>query len=47
MLLRINLILLLAFALGMFATSLVVTTTLQENATREVLGQAGLMLDSA
>lgn len=47
MLLRINLILLVAFALGMFAISLVVTSTLQENATREVLGQAGLMLDSA
>ncbi|HET6552433.1 MAG TPA: DUF3365 domain-containing protein [Dyella sp.] len=47
MLLRINLILLVAFALGMLAISLVVTSTLQENATREVLGQAGLMLDSA
>ncbi len=47
MLLRINLILLVAFALGMFAISMVVTSTLQENATREVLAQAGLMLDSA
>ncbi|WP_233840477.1 DUF3365 domain-containing protein [Dyella sp. 2HG41-7] len=47
MLLRINLILLVAFALGMVAISLVVTSTLQENATREVLAQAGLMLDSA
>lgn len=47
MLLRINLILLVAFALGMIAISLVVTSTLQENATREVLAQAGLMLDSA
>lgn len=47
MLLRINLILLVAFALGMFAISLVVTSTLQDNATREVLAQAGLMLDSA
>ncbi len=47
MLLRINLILLVAFALGMLAISLVVTSTLQENATREVLAQAGLMLDSA
>ena len=46
-LLRINLILLVAFALGMLAISLVVTSTLQENATREVLAQAGLMLDSA
>jgi len=46
-LLRINLILLVAFALGMFAISLVVTSTLQDNATREVLAQAGLMLDSA
>jgi HAMP domain-containing protein len=46
-LLRINLILLIAFALGMAAISLVVTSTLQENATREVLAQAGLMLDSA
>nr|WP_255682852.1 DUF3365 domain-containing protein [Dyella sp. 2HG41-7] len=45
--LRINLILLVAFALGMVAISLVVTSTLQENATREVLAQAGLMLDSA
>lgn len=47
MLLRINLILLVAFALGMVAIGLVVTSTLQENATREVLTQAGLMLDSA
>ena len=47
MLLRINLILLVAFALGMVAISLVVTSALQENATREVLAQAGLMLDSA
>lgn len=47
MLLRINLILLAAFALSMFAISLVVTSMLQENATREVLAQAGLMLDSA
>ena len=47
MLLRINLILLAAFALGMAAVSLLVTSTLQENATREVLAQAGLMLDSA
>ena len=47
MLLRINLILLVAFALGMAAVSLVVTSTLQENATREVLAQAGLMIDSA
>jgi len=46
-LLRINLILLVAFALGMFAVSLVVTATLQKNATREVLAQAGLMMDSA
>jgi len=46
-LLRINLILLVAFALGMAAISLVVTSTLQENATREVLAQAGLMMDSA
>ena len=47
MLLRINLILLAAFAFSMFAISLVVTSMLQENATREVLAQAGLMLDSA
>lgn len=47
MLLRINLILLVAFALGMIAISLIVTSTLQENATREVLAQAGLMMDSA
>ncbi|MHA6206276.1 c-type heme family protein [Dyella soli] len=47
MLLRINLILLVAFALGMVAISVVVNSTLQENATREVLAQAGLMLDSA
>lgn len=47
MLLRINLILLIAFALGVAAISLVVTSTLQENATREVLAQAGLMMDSA
>ena len=47
MLLRINLILLVAFALGMIAISLVVTSTLQDNATREVLAQAGLMIDSA
>ena len=47
MLLRINLILLVAFAFSMFAISLVVTSMLQENATREVLAQAGLMLDSA
>jgi HAMP domain-containing protein len=46
-LLRINLILLVAFALGMVAISLLVTSTLQENATREVLAQAGLMMDSA
>jgi HAMP domain-containing protein len=46
-LLRINLILLTAFALSMFAISLLVTSMLQENATREVLAQAGLMLDSA
>ena len=45
--LRINLILLIAFALSMAVISLVVTSTLQENATREVLAQAGLMLDSA
>ncbi|RDI99236.1 DUF3365 domain-containing protein [Dyella solisilvae] len=31
----------------MAAISLVVTSTLQENATREVLAQAGLMIDSA
>ncbi|XRD81893.1 DUF3365 domain-containing protein [Dyella halodurans] len=31
----------------MVAISLIVTSTLQENATREVLAQAGLMLDSA
>ncbi|HEY2623588.1 MAG TPA: DUF3365 domain-containing protein [Dyella sp.] len=47
MLLRINLILLVAFALGMVAISMLVTSTLQENATREVLAQAGLMIDSA
>lgn len=47
MLLRINLILLGAFAFSMFAISLIVTSLLQENATREVLAQAGLMLDSA
>ena len=47
MLLRINLILLVAFALGMLALSALVTSTLQQNATREVLAQAGLMLDSA
>lgn len=47
MLLRINVILLVAFALGMVAIALVVTSALQENATREVLAQAGLMLDSA
>jgi HAMP domain-containing protein len=46
-LLRINLILLVAFALGMLAISLVVTSLLRENATREVLAQAGLMVDSA
>jgi len=46
-LLRINLILLAAFVLGMPAISLAVTSALQENATREVLAQAGLMLDSA
>jgi HAMP domain-containing protein len=46
-LLRINLILLAAFALSMFAISVVATSMLQENATREVLAQAGLMLDSA
>lgn len=46
-LLRINLILLIVFALGMLAISLVVTSTLQQNATREVLAQAGLMMDSA
>ncbi|HWU77284.1 MAG TPA: DUF3365 domain-containing protein [Rhodanobacter sp.] len=47
MLLRINLILLAAFAFSLFAISLVVTSMLQENAIREVLAQAGLMLDSA
>lgn len=47
MLLRINLILLVAFALGLAAVSLIVTSTLQENAMREVLAQAGLMIDSA
>lgn len=47
MLLRINVILLVAFALGMVAIALAVTSALQENATREVLAQAGLMLDSA
>ena len=34
-------------ALCILAISMVVTSTLQENATREVLAQAGLMLDSA
>lgn len=47
MLLRINLILLGAFALSLLAISLVVTSLLQANATREVLAQAGLMVDSA
>lgn len=47
MLLRINLILLVAFALSMLVVSLVVNSLLRENATREVLAQAGLMLDSA
>lgn len=47
MLLRINLILLAAFAFSLFAISLVVTSMLEENATREVLAQASLMLDSA
>lgn len=47
MLLRINLILLAAFALSLFAISLVVTSMLEDNATREVLAQASLMLDSA
>ena len=47
MLLRINLILLAAFAFSMLAISLVVTSMLEQNATREVLAQAGLMLDSA
>jgi protein-histidine pros-kinase len=47
MLLRINLILLAAFAFGLVAISLVVTSMLEENATREVLAQASLMLDSA
>lgn len=47
MLLRINLILLVAFALGLAAITMVVTSLLRENATREVLAQAGLMVDSA
>lgn len=47
MLLRINLILLAAFALSMISVALVVTSLLQENALREVLAQAGLMMDSA
>jgi HAMP domain-containing protein len=47
MLLRINLILLAAFAISMLAISVIVTSMLQENATREVLARAGLMLDSA
>lgn len=47
MLLRINLILLVAFALGLAAITVVVTSLLRENATREVLAQAGLMVDSA
>ena len=47
MLLRVNLILLAAFALSMVAVALVVTSLLQQNAMREVLAQAGLMLDSA
>lgn len=47
MLLRINLILLAAFALSMLAIALVVNALLRENATREVLAQAGLMVDSA
>ena len=47
MLLRINLILLAAFAFTLVAISLVVTSMLEENATREVLAQASLMLDRA
>lgn len=47
MLLRINLILLIAFALGMAGIAMIATITLRDNATREVLTQAGLMMDSA
>ena len=47
MLLRINLILLAVFALSMVVVALVVTSLLQQNAMREVLAQAGLMMDSA
>ena len=47
MLLRINAILMAAFVLTLGAIFVVVSSRLQANATREVLAQAGLMLDSA
>ncbi len=47
MFLRINLVLLAVFALSMVVVAIVVTSLLQENAMRAVLGQAGLMMDSA
>lgn len=47
MLVRINLVLLAAFALGLLAVGLISSSLLQQNAEREVLSEAGLMMDSA
>ena len=47
MLIRINLVLLAAFAVGLLAVGLLASALLRQNAEREVIEQAGLMMDSA
>ena len=47
MLIRINAVLIIAFAIATFGISFALKSTLQANATHEVLNEAGLMMDSA
>ncbi len=47
MLIRINAVLLIVFALATFFIAIVLKSTLEANAAHEVLNEAGLMMDSA
>jgi HAMP domain-containing protein len=47
LLIRINAVLIIAFAIAAFGTAIALKSTLQANAAHEVLNEAGLMMDSA
>ena len=47
MLIRINAVLLIVFAIATFGIAIVLKSTLEANAAHEVLNEAGLMMDSA